>query len=683
MSSEESELEWDQVDLNNTSYNQELSNSDYSLTKFNETVNEIVAALQPSDEGEWESASSGEQSDDTQLDTLDENPQTQSPSASSTPAKSRKFSVIKAGSVENLIDKIEQKSKPEGPKTRSNTRKTRGVSITKSRGVTEIGRLDPTTSSKYKSAKARQSFEKSKLKAKTKQKSAKMGDESKYNTHRLIYADAKEQADAIIASVNAELAKAQRSQQDMQTLDGNYNNLIGLKSRMKRSSDNLENCIQNVGAASDSWTDFLTLARCYVTLEGTVNQAITNAKLVIDLWHKDNIVLDAERIPIPSFYGVFGKYVAWKASFLTLTKSLGKDSKKIRLVEACKGEAAERIQHAVTGGQDFDTIWKNLDDYYGNPKNLADATISGLFNLKLQSQDIKEVVKHFNAYRGQATTVLTLGHNAEQLLVAYYLLQLPMDIRAKVEGALVDKKKSKLSFEDVAPAIDEVGRFNTTQLADEGQVLGATAGIEDVTAAPGLLKHQNDQKQQKGNQNYKNKGYNKKGRGGHRQYNHNQNQNQVQNQNNFAQNQNNYGQNQIGQNQNYNYAQNQNNYGQGQNYNNQNNYGHGQNYNQNNYGHYQNTSRNQGQYQNNQFCFICGSQAHPWYFCNSYTHGPEMRKRLKSQGRCEACCMRGDRHDPKQCLIKYNCVKCDGKHQTITCGGANDTHPGSNILEKK
>ena len=235
MSSEESELEWDQVDLNNTSYNQELSNSDNSLTKLRESVDEIVAALLHSDEGEgnWESASGGEESDDTQLDTLDENPQTQSPSASSTPAKSRKFSVIKAGSVENLIDKIEQKSKPEGPKTRSNTRKTKGVSITKSRGVTEIGRLDPTTSSKYKSAKARQSFEKSKLKAKTKQKSAKMGDQQKYDTHRLVYVDNKEYADSLIASANAELAKSQRTQQDMQILDGNYNNLIGLRTSME------------------------------------------------------------------------------------------------------------------------------------------------------------------------------------------------------------------------------------------------------------------------------------------------------------------------------------------------------------------------------------------------------------------------------------------------------------------
>ena len=315
MSSEESDLEWDHEDLNNTSYNQELSNSDNSQTKLKETVNEIVAALQPSDEGEWESASSGEQSDDTQLDTLDENPQTQSPSASSTPAKSRKFVVLKTGSVENLIDKLEKKSLPEGPKTRSNTRKTRGVSIIKARGVTEIGRIDPTTSSKYKSAKARQSFEKSKVIAKTKQKSAKMADETKYRTHKAIYDHAKERGDAYKLAVNTLLNKADRSQVDMQTLDENYNNLIGLKTHMKRSSDNVANCMQSLTTESTAWANFLTLSTDYTTLEGMVNQVITNAKLVIDIWHKDNIVLDVERVPVPSFWGEFGKYVEFKSTF--------------------------------------------------------------------------------------------------------------------------------------------------------------------------------------------------------------------------------------------------------------------------------------------------------------------------------------------------------------------------------
>ena len=126
-----------------------------------------------------------------------------------------------------------------------------------------------------------------------------MTDLQKYNTHKAIYEDAKEQADTIIASVNAELAKSERTQQDMQTLDGNYNNLIGLKSRIERSAYNLENYIENMNATSESWSDFLSLSRSYATFEGTVIQAITNAKLVIDIWHKDNIVLDAEPVAIP------------------------------------------------------------------------------------------------------------------------------------------------------------------------------------------------------------------------------------------------------------------------------------------------------------------------------------------------------------------------------------------------
>ena len=164
-----------------------------------------------------------------------------------------------------------------------------------------------------------------------------MTDLQKYNTHKAIYDDAKEYADSLITSANAELAKSQRTQQDMQTLDGNYNNLIGLRNSMKKDYDSLGDCIRNVGSSSESWADFLTLKRCYMSLDGTVNQAITNAELVIDIWHKDNIVLDAEPVPIPSFFSEFDTYIAFKGIFQTLTKSLGKDSKKIRLIEACKG----------------------------------------------------------------------------------------------------------------------------------------------------------------------------------------------------------------------------------------------------------------------------------------------------------------------------------------------------------
>ena len=107
-----------------------------------------------------------------------------------------------------------------------------------------------------------------------------MTDLQKYNTHKAIYEDAKEYADLLITSANAELAKSQRTQQDMQTLDGNYNNLIGLKSRIERSAYNLENYIENMNSTSESWSDFLSLSRSYATFEGTVIQAITNVQTI-------------------------------------------------------------------------------------------------------------------------------------------------------------------------------------------------------------------------------------------------------------------------------------------------------------------------------------------------------------------------------------------------------------------
>ena len=166
-----------------------------------------------------------------------------------------------------------------------------------------------------------------------------MADKGKYDTHKAIYDHTKDLADKLKTSLNTLLALNERTKEQMETLNEKYNNLIGLKSHMERSSDNLANYMQNMQTSSSSWSDFLTLSMSYVTLDGMVTQAISNAKIVIDIWLTDNIVLDAEPVPIPSFFGEFDTYIAFKGIFQSLTKSLGKDSKKIRLIEACKGKA--------------------------------------------------------------------------------------------------------------------------------------------------------------------------------------------------------------------------------------------------------------------------------------------------------------------------------------------------------
>ena len=115
-----------------------------------------------------------------------------------------------------------------------------------------------------------------------------MADKGKYDTHKAIYDHTKDLADKLKTNLNTLLALNERTKEQMETLNEKYNNLIGLRTSMEKDSDSLGDCIRNVGAASDSWADFLTLKRCYMALDGTINQAITNAKLVIDIWHKDN-----------------------------------------------------------------------------------------------------------------------------------------------------------------------------------------------------------------------------------------------------------------------------------------------------------------------------------------------------------------------------------------------------------
>ena len=511
-----------------------------------------------------------------------------------------------------------------------------------------------------------------------------MTDLQKYNTHKAIYEDAKEQADTIIASVNAELAKSERTQQDMQTLDGNYNNLIGLKSRIERSAYNLENYIENMNATSESWSDFLTLSRNYAIFEGTVIQAITNAKLVIDIWHKDNIVLDAEPVPIPSFFGEFDTYIPFKGIFQTLTKSLGKDSKKIRLIEACKGKAKERIQHAITGGQDFDQLWKILDDYYGSPKNLSDATISGLFNLKLKSQNIKDIVKHFNAYRSQSTTVLSLGHTTEELLVAYYLLQLPVDIRAKVEGSFADKTKSKHKFEDIAPAIDDIGRFSAI-ISEDDKIFAAAANVienqeNDSEDYDNDEDEDDDYDGHYSDEHYSSDHYDD----GHCDGNYDEHcDDEHCSDEHYDDEQDNDHVNGYYVNGNYDNGNDNNEYDNNEYDNNEydNEYDSNE-YDSNEYDSDENDSSEEGDCVPNEYCWLCGMSGHYFLRCKNYWHGPETRERLKQLNKCDVC-LTDENVQGEECSWAEFCHKCGQRHHYITCAGLQDNHPESYILNKR
>ena len=216
--------------------------------------------------------------------------------------------------------------------------------------------------------------------------------------------------------------------------------------------------------------------------------------------------------------------------------------------------------------------------------------------------------------------VVGLGHTTEELLVAYYLLQLPGETRSRIELSLRDKKKTKFKFSDITPAIDEVCRTEEFGKDDTPILESVDTEFNSCTVAAG--------------QPYKTKPYaptnrDESGSGVKPRY----------------------------------QDQNVNTDGRGRGYGSR---GHG--------------SRGRGRgggRRNDAFCLVCQRPGHKSQQCQAYPAGPEMRKRLKDLDICDACLTPVHQH-PEDCKIDYYCSKCGSKsHRPVTCGGEGDSHPGS------
>ena len=216
--------------------------------------------------------------------------------------------------------------------------------------------------------------------------------------------------------------------------------------------------------------------------------------------------------------------------------------------------------------------------------------------------------------------VIGLELTTEELLVAYYLLQLPGEIRSRIELSLRDKKKSKFKFSDITPAIDEVCRTEEFGKYDAPILESLDTDINSCTVAAG--------------QPYKAKPY-------------------------ASANSNMSGSGTIPKYQDQNYSVD----------------GRGRGYGSRGYG-----ARGRGRgggRKNDAYCLICQREGHKANQCKAYTAGPEMRKRLQDLDICDACLTPKHQH-PNECRIDNYCHKCGSRsHRPNTCGGESDKHPGS------
>lgn len=279
-----------------------------------------------------------------------------------------------------------------------------------------------------------------------------LSNEQKFETHNKIFEGFKEQKDGILVVVNPLLKKAKRLNQEMETLDRKYHELLSLKEIVRYSSEDLESYRISIDPECSTFDRLTRLSSRYASeLENDLGSAIAKAKILVELWLKS----------IPEFDGTFSDWEPFKDHFMFITGTLGTGSKRTRLKQlsqALKGDARERFDYILRAGKPFNEIWKALDDYYGSQRNMIDVLVSSLFSLHLQEPptNIYEIANQFNSFKMNTDKILSLGYTLEELLVAYYLLQLPWEFRERVETELKPLNKYKYNFSDIQPVIDKI-----------------------------------------------------------------------------------------------------------------------------------------------------------------------------------------------------------------------------------
>ena len=172
-----------------------------------------------------------------------------------------------------------------------------------------------------------------------------------------------------------------------------------------------------------------------------------------------------EKLDIPEFDGDCTKFKNFRTRFNVLTEVFDEVSTKIYLTEKLKGRAYQYVKDLILQDASLKDIWKALNAHYGNEQNIIDATVKAYFDLQKPIKDINKFEDFFVQSKNLAASVVGLGHNPEELLAAYFMLQIPGEYRSEIEKKLsIDRAREKSTntryrFTDLSPLVDEFVRI--------------------------------------------------------------------------------------------------------------------------------------------------------------------------------------------------------------------------------
>ena len=342
--------------------------------------------------------------------------------------------------------------------------------------------------------------------------------------------------------------------------------------------------------------DLKTVDRACIDEEADLKSAISRAKQMIASHSKIAASGKLAKIDIPNFFGGQQPYKLWRAQFNLLTQGYDETSRKMYLIEKLKGEAYRWVEDLILIEAPLADLWKALDDHFGNDKNIIDSTIRSFFVLERPTEEINKFEEHFIQSKNKGASILTLGHSTDELIAAYWMLQIPSKYRIEIERSLAStasKRESphKYTFSDLTPMVEEVIRIHRNSASGTQEI---PVKAVEVEAYKGLTKEVQQGEEPKTHQKpfQRNNGKGQQQQGSFRCY-------------------------RCGK------------------------PGHMQvdcrSWRQNGFG------ATRKQEKTSYTCDICG-QGHKTWFCRTYKHGAEMRAKLKSLNKCDVCALDKDKH---------------------------------------
>ena len=322
----------------------------------------------------------------------------------------------------------------------------------------------------------------------------------------------KRNLEAEIVTIEADYNTEDKGESEIEKLEGHLATLESRRSSFKRKMSILIDTIDRLEYESQV-ENFANLEDSYTVTEASITRWIEKLKKAIKKFETDSVVSNKQRLECPTFEGDCLKFKTFKTRFQNFCKGFGEQDKKMHLIQALKGPAAEKVQDLIDRDRDFKTIWESIVSSYGNEKKVIDATCQSFYSLDKPQANNAAVSAYYDAMKNRASNVVDLGLDLDHFLAQYILAQLPGVYRADLMNKY-DPKETKITVASIGPKLEEV--FINRNYKEPDKV-SCNIGTTELNVAAANTRPPASNPEQKVDHGNKGRGFDRgRGRGGYR-----------------------------------------------------------------------------------------------------------------------------------------------------------------------